>query len=104
MSTVVQFFPQIYATFVHKTAGSVSVVTLAIQAPGNLAVVIYQLLSGSALATWLPFMSSFVQQTILITEIAFFDCFWNKRKKNEASLLSEEDNQADASVKSINDP
>ena len=89
---MVQYFPQIVATFKYKTAGSVSLVTLAIQAPGNLAVVIYQLLAGSSLPTWLPFLSSFVQQTILIIEILVFDCI--KKKENQRDeIVSEEDDE-----------
>lgn len=88
ISTLIQYFPQIYETFRYKHSGSVSVITLAIQAPGNLAVVIYQLLSGSTVATWLPFLSSFIQQSILIVEIFYFDCI----KKNNNSEKHQEDN------------
>lgn len=66
-------------------------ITLAIQAPGNLAVVIYQLLSGAHAATWLPFLSSFIQQSILIIEIAFFDCYWNKRKGIQVEEVFEDE-------------
>lgn len=90
LSTFIQYAPQIYSTFQLKAAGSVSIVTLLIQAPGTLVVIIFQILAGSSIYTWLPFVSILIQQTILVIEILVFEFLARRRKRSaETTPLSD---------------
>jgi uncharacterized protein with PQ loop repeat len=98
LSTLVQYIPQIYTTYKNRSGGSISVITLAIQAPGNLAIVLYQLLAHSTIATWLPFLSAFVQQTILIIEICVFHyCKQRCPSPYTAEDISDDDSETKSS-------
>jgi uncharacterized protein with PQ loop repeat len=65
--TCVQWFPQLYTTFRLKTAGSLSLLTLAIQAPGSVGWAVYlAVASTSEPSTWSPPMVTGAMQVTLL--------------------------------------
>ncbi|KAJ3429787.1 pq loop repeat protein [Anaeramoeba flamelloides] len=68
-----QWIPQIYSTYRFKGAGSVSVITLAVQAPGgfiNVAFMIF--ISKEKFSTWFSFFVNTIQVIILFTMIIYY--------------------------------
>lgn len=77
---VIQYIPQIYTTHVKKEAGSLSVATLLVQAPGALAVVYFQaIMNHGDWTTWSPYLCTAIQQSILIVQCVVYYC--QKRQK-----------------------
>jgi len=75
----IQGLPQIYTTYKTKEAGSLSVATLALQAPGALVVVYFQgfVNPNGNWTTWLPYMVTSCQQSVLIGQCTYY---WFKRR------------------------
>mmetsp|Transcript_19349 Transcript_19349/g.74303 ORF Transcript_19349/g.74303 Transcript_19349/m.74303 type:complete len:307 (-) Transcript_19349:44-964(-) len=91
-TTLLQLWPQIYRTYKQKTAGSISLLTQAIQCPGNLLVVIFQASAGNSWYVWMPFLNAGVQQLILCLLIVWYDympCYKTQREARKAALVSE---------------
>ncbi|KAJ3426040.1 pq loop repeat protein [Anaeramoeba flamelloides] len=79
-----QWIPQIYSTYKFKGAGSVSVITLAVQAPGgfiNLAFMIF--ISKEKFSTWFSFFVNTIQVIILLTMIIYYHLKSKIKKKNK---------------------
>lgn len=88
-TTLLQLWPQIYRTWRQKTAGSISLLTQAIQCPGNLLVVIFQASAGNSWYVWMPFLNAGVQQLILCILIVWYDympCNKARREARKAAL------------------
>ena len=67
LATICQYAPQIYLTYVAGNVGSLSVGTLAIQAPGTLALTLYlAYTSKERWLTWLAYAVAAVQQWCLL--------------------------------------
>eukprot|EP00128_Syssomonas_multiformis_P007891 Colp12_sorted_trinity150504_noHs@29132 len=73
--TLVQYIPQIYTTFVRKSAGAFSIPMLFIQFPGTL-VWTYLLASGhnADVTTWLPNFTAACFQGLLLSLCLYFAC------------------------------
>jgi len=80
--TFIQWSPQIYKTFVNKSVGSFSILMLLIQAPGSIIIVYFLIfISHEGVSTWLSFVSSTIQQIILLVLLIYYD---RKDKKAQA--------------------
>ena len=91
VTTILQIWPQIYQTYVQKTAGSISLLTQAIQCPGNLLVVLFQISSGTTWTVWLPFLNAGAQQLLLCSLIVWYDYMpCNKERREEKKREKEE--------------
>eukprot|EP00698_Gefionella_okellyi_P007671 TRINITY_DN1876_c0_g1_i2.p1 TRINITY_DN1876_c0_g1~~TRINITY_DN1876_c0_g1_i2.p1 ORF type:complete len:236 (-),score=35.83 TRINITY_DN1876_c0_g1_i2:58-765(-) len=102
-ATVIQWMPQIITTLIRKSKGVLSVPMLLIQAPGTALVVIFQAgINRAALTTWLPFLFSCVQQTVLLI-ICFVFWFRDRRARKRVeirpSLLVNADEASDEEEK-----
>lgn len=76
---MVMYIPQLYTTYKVKHTGSLSLVTLLIQAPGSMAVVYFDAVqSGLSWTTWAPYFVSGVQQFVLIGMCIYYH-FRNKK-------------------------
>jgi len=70
---VIMYIPQLYTTFKAKHQGSLSLVTLFIQAPGSLAIVYFDAVQNHlSWTSWVPFLVSAIQQFILITMCIYY--------------------------------
>ncbi|KAJ3441744.1 pq loop repeat protein [Anaeramoeba flamelloides] len=82
MIVIFQWMPQLYSTYKFKGAGSISVITLVIQAPGglvNLAFLIF--VSKEKFSTWFSFFTNNVQLFILLSMIIYYHLKSKKKKK-----------------------
>jgi uncharacterized protein with PQ loop repeat len=71
--TFVQWSPQIYATFKRKSVGSFSILMLCIQCPGSMLIVYFLIfVSHEQVTTWLSYVSSLVQQIILLILLIYY--------------------------------
>jgi len=85
--TVIQWTPQLVTTWKLKSAGSLSVLMLMIQAPGALLVIVFQgILNRADATTWAPYGCTFLQVSMLIGLIAWF----NLLEKRKIALLNTE--------------
>jgi len=70
--TLTQWIPQIYTTWILQQAGSLSLPMLFIQLPGSILVIYFQIIVGSDLTTWFPYVVTFLSQGILIAMCFYF--------------------------------
>lgn len=87
--TVVQYLPQFITTCKIKDNGSLSLVTLAIQAPGGTINAIFMMVGNSE--SWTTFLSTFssaVQQWSLLFLCIYYKCKQKQIKSQEQNLLS----------------
>ena len=83
--TCVQYLPQLYTTFRLKAAGSFSLLTLAIQAPGPLGWAFYLVFaSSSKVTTWMPPMVTGGMQVALFIMCMFYE---RRRKGQEGETV-----------------
>ncbi|KYQ88470.1 hypothetical protein DLAC_11183 [Tieghemostelium lacteum] len=75
-----QWLPQIYTTWISQEIGSLSVLSLCIQAPGALAVVFFQWKQNWS--TWFPYLATAIQAFVLIGICAYFK-IRDKRNANK---------------------
>jgi len=85
---VIQYIPQIYVTHKMKEAGSLSVITLLLQAPGSILVVYFQaIMNHKPWTTWAPYFATAVQQFVLIAQCTLY---WvQKRRKTKLIKVDE---------------
>eukprot|EP00026_Physarum_polycephalum_P012922 Phypoly_transcript_13273.p1 GENE.Phypoly_transcript_13273~~Phypoly_transcript_13273.p1 ORF type:complete len:314 (+),score=25.43 Phypoly_transcript_13273:42-944(+) len=88
--TFIQWSPQIYATFKRKSVGSFSILMLCIQCPGS-ALIVYFLIFASheQVTTWLSYVSSLVQQIVLLILLVYYH-YKNKPAKVNMSINTHE--------------
>ena len=92
--TCVQYIPQLWTTCQLRDAGSFSLVTLAIQAPGSLGWAIYLAATGSALSTWTPpAVTGSMQSALFIMCVVFQRA---KKKMGYSGGVDEDDMERDA--------
>lgn len=71
--TFIQWSPQIYNTYKRKSVGSFSILMLCIQCPGSMLIVYFLIfVSKEQVSTWLSFVSSLVQQLVLLVLLAYY--------------------------------
>ena len=71
--TCVQFFPQLWTTWRLKSAGSFSLLTLAIQAPGSVGWALYLATASSPVSTWMPPAVTGACQTALLVLCVLYE-------------------------------
>jgi uncharacterized protein with PQ loop repeat len=82
-ATVVQWAPQIYEVYKNKGPGSLSLLMLLLQAPGALACAILQgVFYQEDWTTWVSYLCMFVQEAIIICQLAFYH--FRKRRRRAA--------------------
>ena len=84
VSNMVQWLPQIISTLRAGKVGSLSVLMLALQVPGGVAVVIFNtVVTPSSITTWGPFLLSAAQQFLLLCIcIVFTVRDWRKERSH----------------------
>lgn len=81
-----QYVPQIVTTFRVKGSGSLSVLMLAIQAPGGLANSLFMTFGQKEhWTTWVSFLIASIEQFVLLAVCLFFDC----RRKFDVTAQAE---------------
>eukprot|EP01103_Thecamoeba_quadrilineata_P016816 TRINITY_DN5745_c0_g1_i1.p1 TRINITY_DN5745_c0_g1~~TRINITY_DN5745_c0_g1_i1.p1 ORF type:complete len:180 (+),score=14.94 TRINITY_DN5745_c0_g1_i1:412-951(+) len=84
--TIVMWLPQMYLTWRLKSPGTLSLLFLALQAPGSFIAGCFQLAEGTRFQSWLPFFVTGIQQTILLGM-----CIYYTRKYPPLPTLKEEE-------------
>jgi uncharacterized protein with PQ loop repeat len=97
LTNMVQWMPQIFSTLRNGKVGSLSIIMLALQVPGGLAVVLFNtVVSPSSITTWGPFVLSAAQQFILLVICIVFSIRdWRARRKGDAAADDEPTTDAD---------
>eukprot|EP00696_Hemimastix_kukwesjijk_P009461 gnl/Hemi2/21966_TR7337_c0_g1_i1.p1 gnl/Hemi2/21966_TR7337_c0_g1~~gnl/Hemi2/21966_TR7337_c0_g1_i1.p1 ORF type:complete len:314 (-),score=71.49 gnl/Hemi2/21966_TR7337_c0_g1_i1:258-1199(-) len=91
-STMVQWTPQIVSTFMTKTRGCISIVTLCISAPGAILSVVFMVfVSHQSITTWGCFLFSAIQQILLIVLLLRCPAPPAERRDSEEQLLKMHD-------------
>jgi uncharacterized protein with PQ loop repeat len=81
LTTILMWIPQIMYTFRAKNEGSLSLLMLCIQFPGNLGAVYFQaIVERLGITTYGPYLCSAIEQFILIFMIIFFKIKQKRRK------------------------
>ncbi|KAJ6240465.1 pq loop repeat protein [Anaeramoeba flamelloides] len=76
-----QWLPQIYSTYKFKGSGSISIITLAIQAPGGIINLIFMIfISKEQFSTWISIFINTSQTLILLCMLLYYN-FKSKFKK-----------------------
>eukprot|EP01094_Clydonella_sp_ATCC50884_P007132 TRINITY_DN16311_c0_g1_i1.p1 TRINITY_DN16311_c0_g1~~TRINITY_DN16311_c0_g1_i1.p1 ORF type:complete len:323 (-),score=81.03 TRINITY_DN16311_c0_g1_i1:118-1086(-) len=110
-STLIQWLPQIWETFKTKTGGELSMLMLAIQAPGTAMIAIFQGVAyDQNFVVWGPYLVTTAQMSFLIALIIYYDRIINPKTKatldslshipDEESFLARTPSQSSASSKS----
>ena len=87
VSTFLIWLPQIYSVYSLKGPGSLSILMLCLQAPGALAVAIYQgALEREGWGVWVPYLAVFIQEVIILGQVLYY--WWRGRHsaKDDISL------------------
>lgn len=91
VTIIFQWSPQIVTTFVHKGPGALSILTLAISAPGSILTFISLLFARKSASVWLPYILSATQQIIIISMALFFR--FRKKQNLGYEILDQESTQ-----------
>ena len=82
VANIIQWIPQIYLTYAAKRVGSMSILLVAIGAPGNFLILLFlAFVSRESVSTWLPNLSAAIQQSILLVLLIIY----RRREKELAS-------------------
>ncbi|EGC28566.1 hypothetical protein DICPUDRAFT_90885 [Dictyostelium purpureum] len=76
-----QWIPQIYTTIIANEIGSLSLVSVCIQAPGAFLVMYFQIDSKQNWSTWVPYLATGIQMIVLIVICVYY--LIRDRKKNK---------------------
>ncbi|KAK5577719.1 hypothetical protein RB653_002664 [Dictyostelium firmibasis] len=90
-----QWIPQIYTTWVTDEIGSLSLVSVCIQAPGSFLVVFFQIESKQNWSTWVPYLATGIQMIVLIVICVYYlirDRKKNKKLKEEKDKIKSNQN------------
>lgn len=74
------YIPQIYTLIKNKNNGNISLLMYALQTPGNIINILFQILYNSPISTWITYVICLVQQSIILGLMIYFHC---KNKKYE---------------------
>jgi len=95
IANLLMYSPQILSTWKIRSAGSLSVTMILLQAPGSFLVVYFQASSGADVTTWVPYIITGIQQVILAGLCLYFQRLEGMRKKeDQKGLLSEESDES----------
>ncbi|OHT11072.1 PQ loop repeat family protein [Tritrichomonas foetus] len=101
--TVCQYLPQFITTCKLKDNGSLSLITLAIQAPGGTMNAIFMMVGNNDdWTTYLSTLSSAIQQWLLLILCAYYKLRQRRQKKKNGQLTAGND-QTNSSISTIND-
>lgn len=90
------YIPQIYTLFKYKNRGSNSILTYALQTPGNVVVIIYQaVLFHAPITTWLTYLLVLIEQSIILIILVTLYCKEKKEKEFLYDGLAEVDDTQD---------
>ncbi|KAJ3427123.1 pq loop repeat protein [Anaeramoeba flamelloides] len=79
-----QWLPQIYSTYKFKGSGSISIITLSIQAPGGIINLIFMIfISKEQFSTWVSIFVNTSQALILLSMLIFYNYKSKLKKKKE---------------------
>ncbi|KAL0228397.1 hypothetical protein RCL1_004540 [Eukaryota sp. TZLM3-RCL] len=78
-----QWIPQIVTTYKRKGSGALSIIMIAVQAPGSALMLIFLILSKASFTTWASYFTSATQQLILLYLLVFYTI----RRKRRRALL-----------------
>ncbi|KAN0036910.1 hypothetical protein ACTFIV_002233 [Dictyostelium citrinum] len=90
-----QWIPQIYTTWVTDEIGSLSLVSVCIQAPGSFLVVYFQIEAKQDWSTWVPYLATGIQMIVLICICVYYlirDRKKNKKLKEDKDKISSNQN------------
>ncbi|KAJ5076996.1 pq loop repeat protein [Anaeramoeba ignava] len=91
-----QYLPQIYKTYKMKTAGSYSIPTLLIQAPGGLVNVYFlAFVAKENISTWLTYFCADIQQWVLLILLLYYFFKEKKQLKIKKNLENQSENKVD---------
>ncbi len=95
VSNMLQWLPQIFSTLRSGKVGSLSILMLALQVPGGLAVVIFNtVVEPSSITTWGPFVLSAAQQFVLLVICLVFSVRDYREKNKEVGNVSSSEETA----------
>ncbi|KAL0248098.1 hypothetical protein GEMRC1_003335 [Eukaryota sp. GEM-RC1] len=83
---VLQFLPQIVETFNRKSVGSLSPILFLIQAPGAAIMLVFLIISGENISTWLSYFTSATQQFILLFLLSIYGLRERKQARGDCLL------------------
>lgn len=82
---IIQFLPQIYKLYINKCQGSLSKITSFLLAIGNIIPFFYIIISSTSdVTTYLPYIISFILQSIIFCQIVYYE----KKTKKQNEILS----------------
>lgn len=82
--TCIVWLPQIIKLIRTKEQGNLSLLMFILQTPGNLIIIIFQLLYHQSITTWGTYVVSFIEQLIIVIILLILKCK-SKREINESS-------------------
>ena len=100
-TNILQWTPQIIATLFYGHVGSLSIIMLALQVPGGLAVVVFNIffVADPDITTWGPFLLSALQQLVLLIiciVLAIRD--WRRGKTRQLLEVSADQDESDDEI------
>lgn len=66
------YLPQIYVLLRDKNNGNVSILMYALQTPGNLFLIVFQILFGNPITTWITYLVVLFEQLTILVLLLFF--------------------------------
>ena len=91
ITCIVCLLPQIYKTYKEKQIGNLSIMSLALQAPGSFIVFVYQYyIIHAPISIGIPYLFGFILQVILLAECIYYTRYY---KKNYELIVNYENYQ-----------
>lgn len=96
---LIHYIPQIYETYQQKSAGAISLITLAFMCPGTFMWTVYLALQGQIIddnqqasdpIVWVPYLVVFVMQGVLL----YMGLYYERKKRQNLYLLFKDTNQS----------
>ena len=66
------YLPQIYVLLRDKNNGNISILMYALQTPGNLLLIVFHILFGNPITTWLTYLVVLFEQLVILVLLLFF--------------------------------
>ena len=72
------YIPQIYILYKNKSGGNVSMLMYIVQTPGNLVIIIFQIMFNSPVSTWITYVIVLIEQFIILFLLIYYGyCYLN---------------------------
>ena len=86
------YIPQIYILYKNKSGGNVSMLMYIVQTPGNLVIIIFQIMFNSPVSTWITYVIVLIEQFIILFLLIYYgycyvDINLNIEKEEEISSI-----------------